>query len=80
MISLYKPLLVNAANPGTHPNAGGWTRHEYIGSEPLTIGETTAHQVSGIAHMFKCMETGAIRRYGFDAFSYHGEKDPVRDA
>jgi hypothetical protein len=68
MILKNRPVLVNSA--------GDWTVHEYAGSESVTLGENTAKQQSGIAHMFRCTVTGAIRRYGFDAYSAQGEKDP----
>lgn len=43
------------------------TRHVYVGSEIVHIPvRSGAPSVTGIAHNYRCEETGEIRRWGFD--------------
>ena len=46
-----------------------WTLHTYDHSEVMTIRGST-----GLAHFFKCNETGTLRRWGFDV-TFAGDKD-----
>jgi hypothetical protein len=41
------------------------TRHTYIYSEPLTL-LVDGKPATGLAHYFRCEETGVSRRWGFD--------------
>ena len=43
------------------------TRHVYDHSEIITIPAIPGFQaVTGIAHVYRCLETGELRRWGFD--------------
>lgn len=53
------PILVNAA--------GNATRHLYTRSAPANRGD----DVEGIAHYFRCLDTGAERIFGFDSPADH---------
>jgi hypothetical protein len=45
-----------------------WTRHKYSHSELVTLpGAKGSAEVAGLGHMFRCEETGELRRWGFDA-------------
>lgn len=46
---------------------GNATRHEYVRSELTTRGD----DVRGIAHLWRCTETAAVRIYGFDSPADH---------
>lgn len=53
------------------PSAGynylKWTKHAYSHSELVTLPASTHGAVTtGLGHMFKCSETGELRRWGFD--------------
>ncbi len=39
------------------------TLHKYSHSEPVTL----PNGLTGLAHYFRCTETGELRRWGFDA-------------
>lgn len=80
MILTHRLGLVNAAPVGSHEHAGKCTVHQYSHSAMITLGDLTTVQVTGIAHYFKCVETGVVRQYGFDAPSGHGEKAPAKNA
>ncbi len=43
-----------------------WTRHKYAHSEIVTLKGSNG-DITGLAHMFRCEETGELRRWGFDA-------------
>lgn len=43
------------------------TSHVYAHSELVTLpGATKGAKITGLGHMFKCQETGELRRWGFD--------------
>lgn len=74
----FLPILENEALPGSHEQAGWFTKHQYDHSELITLGDITEQQTTGIGHFFRCTVTGAIRRYGFDSPYVHGERDEER--
>lgn len=41
------------------------TKHTYSHSEPKTV-RNGSKMITGLAHYFKCSETGEIRQWGFD--------------
>lgn len=43
-----------------------WTRHTYAYSEVVRISRPRGENIVGLAHVFKCSETGELRRWGFD--------------
>lgn len=47
-------------------NYNKWTRHTYAYSEVITLPRLVGGDVTGLAHYFKCEETGEVRRWGFD--------------
>jgi hypothetical protein len=56
------------------PSAGysymRWTRHKYVRSEVITLPAVTpGFTLTGLGHMFRCQETGELRRWGFDGTS-----------
>lgn len=53
------PILVN--------RQGDATRHRYDHTEEApAIGEDGKPDGMGYAHVFRCTDTGALRRYGFE--------------
>lgn len=58
---------IEAILPSKGYNYNKWTRHVYSHSERVTLPAQTAGIVlTGLGHMFKCQETGELRRWGFD--------------
>ena len=44
------------------------TLHKYSHSEMVTVpGDRKGETVTGLAHFYRCEETGELRRWGFDA-------------
>lgn len=44
------------------------TKHVYSHSEIVTLpARVGAAPITGLAHLFRCSETGELRRWGFDA-------------
>lgn len=68
MIHNNRPVLVNDSDQRTI--------HEFVGSEIVTLDDASGRKINGIAHMFRCTVTGAVRRFGFDACSSAGERAP----
>jgi hypothetical protein len=42
------------------------TLHKYSHSELLKLPGEGKSYITGLAHMFRCAETGELRRWGFD--------------
>ncbi len=58
---------VEAVLPSAGYNYRKWTRHKYDHSELVTLpGATPDNTLTGLGHMYKCQETGELRRWGFD--------------
>lgn len=58
---------LTAILPSAGYNYNKATRHTYSHSEVATLPAATAGlMLTGVAHMFKCEETGELRRWGFD--------------
>jgi hypothetical protein len=49
------------------------TLHTFVRSEVITLHNETG-PITGVAHFFRCSETGEERRWGFDAV-YFWSKD-----
>jgi len=62
--------------PSNGYNGKKWTKHTYAYSDLLTIPprEKGGEDVTGMAHYFRCAETGELRVWGFDA-TYGAHKD-----
>lgn len=53
--------------PSAGYNFAKATRHTYSHSELTTLPAATAGILTtGLGHMYKCSETGELRRWGFD--------------
>lgn len=55
------PILISAGLGKPEP-----TKHVYSHSEVQTLRNSDGAKVTGLAHMFRCTVTGAVRRYGFE--------------
>lgn len=53
--------------PSAGYNYNKATKHTYSHSELVTLPAATAGiVVTGLGHMYRCAETGELRRWGFD--------------
>ena len=53
--------------PSKGYNYNKCTKHKYSHSEVMTLPAATAgYTLTGVAHVFKCQETGELRRWGFE--------------
>lgn len=63
----------NAFDPAFLPSAGlnerRATLHVFDHSEGITLKNEEGNPTCGVAHYYRCTETGAVRRWGFDAIS-----------
>lgn len=64
----HKPVeTLNAVLPSAGYNYNKATRHVYSHSELVTLPAVTVGILTtGLGHMYKCSETGELRRWGFD--------------
>lgn len=56
---------LSAFLPSTGLNYRKATKHIYSHSEPKTV-RCGGKMITGLAHFFKCTETGELRQWGFD--------------
>ena len=54
-----------AVLPSAGYNYNKWTTHTYSHSELVTL-KSGGVQITGLARMYRCAETGEPRRWGFD--------------
>lgn len=61
--------------PSAGYNYNKWTKHEYSHSELITLPshKTGGPATTGLGHMFRCAETGELRRWGFEATAQRRE-------
>jgi len=61
-----------ACLPSSGLNERRATIHVYDHSEKVTLNFAGRDPVTGVAHFYRCTETGSMRRWGFDRLT--GEK------
>ncbi len=59
-------MTKNVFLPSIGLNERRATLHTYSHSELVTLKQPGSIKVTGLGHMYRCSETGELRRYGFD--------------
>ncbi len=60
------PLRSRVFLPSIGLNERRATLHTYSHSELVTLKNVGGTKTTGMGHMYKCSETGELRRFGFD--------------
>ncbi len=60
------PLRKTVFLPSAGLNERRATLHTYSHSELVTLKNPGAVKTTGLGHMYRCSETGELRRFGFE--------------